>query len=331
MSSLCDRFFSTNKSLTLMGMSGVGKTRLGLRLQKHNWFHYSVDYRIGTRYLDEDINEDLKRMVFDSNSPLTGLLRSDSISISHKITCRNLEPLSKFLGGLGLATYPNDQDDRALSSLQDSSYFSGLGRSLEEFTRRQSLHQRAEIAATQDIVRFIRNARDIYHYPHFVNDASGSLCDIIPMQAAPEGHLIVDSHDETVQILRNHTLLIYIESDHQHHLQLIARNRQEPKPLFYRHEVLSRLVQSFMNTYNLTHPDQICPASFSQFAFTPLLEERLPRYRALAQAIGITIPLKQVTPLLTDEVADQEFMPRFTSLITQAIELHQNHSLNDDE
>ncbi|MEA3273932.1 MAG: ATPase, partial [Pseudomonadota bacterium] len=44
-----------NKSVTLLGMSGVGKTYLSALLRRHDWFHYSGDYRIGTRYLDEHI------------------------------------------------------------------------------------------------------------------------------------------------------------------------------------------------------------------------------------------------------------------------------------
>jgi hypothetical protein len=41
-----------HKSVTLLGMSGVGKTHLSTLLRGHFWFHYSGDYRIGTRYLD---------------------------------------------------------------------------------------------------------------------------------------------------------------------------------------------------------------------------------------------------------------------------------------
>jgi GTPase SAR1 family protein len=41
-----------NKRITLLGMSGVGKTTLADKLPKETWFHYSGDYRIGTRYLD---------------------------------------------------------------------------------------------------------------------------------------------------------------------------------------------------------------------------------------------------------------------------------------
>ena len=50
-----------HKSITLLGMSGVGKTRLANLLRKKGgWFHYSVDYRIGTRYLGEPILDNIK-------------------------------------------------------------------------------------------------------------------------------------------------------------------------------------------------------------------------------------------------------------------------------
>jgi DNA replication protein DnaC len=32
-----------NKSVTLLGMSGVGKTHLSMLLRSQNWFHYSGD------------------------------------------------------------------------------------------------------------------------------------------------------------------------------------------------------------------------------------------------------------------------------------------------
>ena len=38
-----------NKKVTLLGMSGVGKTHLSAMLRRHHWYHYSGDYRIGTR------------------------------------------------------------------------------------------------------------------------------------------------------------------------------------------------------------------------------------------------------------------------------------------
>ena len=37
-------------AITIMGMSGVGKTTLAVMLQKGGWFQYSVDYRIEIRF-----------------------------------------------------------------------------------------------------------------------------------------------------------------------------------------------------------------------------------------------------------------------------------------
>ena len=52
---------SPRKAITLLGMSGSGKTTLASRLPRQTWFHYSGDYRIGTRYLDEPILDNVKR------------------------------------------------------------------------------------------------------------------------------------------------------------------------------------------------------------------------------------------------------------------------------
>ena len=51
-----------NRRVTLLGMSGVGKTMLASLLPWDKWFHYSGDYRIGTRYLDEAILDQVKLM-----------------------------------------------------------------------------------------------------------------------------------------------------------------------------------------------------------------------------------------------------------------------------
>ena len=49
------------KAVTIFGMSGVGKTTLARLLQDSRWFQYSVDYRIGTRYMGEHIVDNFKR------------------------------------------------------------------------------------------------------------------------------------------------------------------------------------------------------------------------------------------------------------------------------
>ncbi len=50
------------KKVMLFGMSGLGKTYLSNILRDSGeWFHYSVDYRIGTRYMGEHIVDNFKK------------------------------------------------------------------------------------------------------------------------------------------------------------------------------------------------------------------------------------------------------------------------------
>ena len=85
------------KAVTVFGMSGVGKTTLADMLQDYNWFHYSVDYRIGTRHVGEYIVDNFKAEAMKVPF-LRDLLRSDSIKITSNITFSNLDPLSTYLG-----------------------------------------------------------------------------------------------------------------------------------------------------------------------------------------------------------------------------------------
>ncbi|MCR9255632.1 MAG: ATPase [Alphaproteobacteria bacterium] len=312
-----DRFFGDHKSVTVMGMSGVGKTRLASRLPSSEWFHYSVDYRIGTFYLSEEINDDLKRMVFSTGHPaLAGLLRSDSMYIRHNIGLHNLEPLSKYLGGLGLADAANERDpaDRPATN-----YFHGLGRTLGEFARRQHLHYDAEVRATKDIEHFKDKAYSIYEYSHFLNDASGSLCEIIRMEENPDGSLAVDPNDPVLRVVADNTLLIYIEATEEHVEMLNRRAQSDPKPLFYRQDVLHRLVEGFMAEHGLSDPREIYPASFSRYAFPRLLDARVPRYRAIADAIGVTVPASKILEITQESVPTEEFTFAFETLVREAV------------
>jgi hypothetical protein len=165
-----------SKRSTLLAMSGAGKTTLANKLPKAKWFHYSGDYRIGTKYLKEPILDNIKRHAV-SVPFLRSLLLSDSITIASNITVDNLAAVSSFLGKLGNASQG--------------------GLSLGEFKRRQKLHHQAEIAAMMDVPDFIHKAEDIYGYKNFINDAGGSVCEL-------------DS-PETLATLAENTLIIYIK------------------------------------------------------------------------------------------------------------------------
>ena len=166
-----------NKCITLLGMSGVGKTHLSGILRRQDWFHYSGDYRIGTRYLDEHILDLIKGQAMQVPF-LRDLLRQDWIFIRNNIKVDDLGPVLGFVGKLG---------DPELG---------GLG--LEEFNRRQALYRQAEIAAMMDVPDFKCKAREIYGYRHLVNDVGGSLCEL--------------DEPRVIDLLADESLILYIKS-----------------------------------------------------------------------------------------------------------------------
>ena len=254
-----------NKRITLLGMSGVGKTRLANLLRRSHWFHYAGDYRIGTRYLDEAILDNIKQQAMQVPF-LRELLRSDSIYISNNITVDNLKPVSTFLGKLG------------------NPEAGGLG--LTEFKRRQALHREAEIAAMRDVPDFIRKAEAIYGYRHFVNDAGGSLCEL--------------DEPGVMDLLAQHTLVLYIETDERDEAELLARAAADPKPLYYRESFLDEQLAIYLAAQGHEYVAQVDPDDFVRWMFPRLFRARIPRYRAIAKAHGYTIPASALRAV-TDE------------------------------
>lgn len=246
------------KRVTLLGMSGVGKTRLANMLRCDDWFHYSVDYRIGTRYLDEPILDNIKVQAMQVPF-LRELLRSDSICIRNNITVDNLKPLSTFLGMLG------------------NPELGGL--SLEDFKRRQQLHLEAEIAAMHDVTDFIAKAGSVYGYDHFLNDCSGSFCEI--------------DNQEVIQHVVDSTVVIYIEASPDDEKILIERAAKDPKPLYYRDTFLDAQLDDYMTKNELEYTTEIDPSDFVRWVFPHLFRARVPRYTELAQEHGYTISARK--------------------------------------
>ncbi len=90
-----------HKRVLSFALSGLGKTYLSnLVRAQGDWFHYSIDYRIGTRYMGELIADNAKREAMKVPF-LRDLLRSDSIHIANNISVDNLEPISTLLGKVG--------------------------------------------------------------------------------------------------------------------------------------------------------------------------------------------------------------------------------------
>lgn len=257
------------KAITLLGMSGVGKTRLACVLRNHNWFHFSGDYRIGTRYLDEPILDNIKQQAMQVPF-LCELLRSDSIHIDNNLSVDNLKPVSSFLGKLG-----NPEQG-------------GIG--LSEFRRRQQLHRDAEIAAMRDVPEFIGKARTIYGYDHFVNDAGGSLCEL--------------DDSDVLEVLAEHTLILYIKTTEHDEHELIHRAETDPKPLYYRDGFLDEQLDRYMKEKKFRFTAQINPDEFVRWVFPRLFRARLPRYEAIANAHGYTISSADIAGIRSE----QEFL-----------------------
>ena len=243
-----------HKAVTLLGMSGVGKTTLAASLPKSEWFHYSGDYRIGTKYLAEPILDNIKRQAMQIGF-LRDLLRSDSIYIASNITVDNLTPVATFLGKIG-------RPDLG-------------GLPVDEFKKRQRLHRDAEIGAMRDVADFIDKAHTIYGYDHFLNDAGGSVVEL--------------DDAETINTLARHTLILYLKPDAALERQLVQRAIDNPKPLYYQEAFLDAKLAEYLAVTGLKRPDDIVPDEFVRWIFLALVEHRRPRYEALAGAHGYTI------------------------------------------
>lgn len=255
-----------HKCVTLLGMSGVGKTRLAHLLRQREWFHYSGDFRIGTRYLDEAILDDIKEQAMVLPA-LQELLRTHSIDITHRITVDNLKPVSSFLGKLG-------DPERG-------------GLPVREFKRRQELHRRAEINAMLDVPEFIRKAQKVYRFRHFINDAGGSVCEL--------------DEPRVLEVLAEHTLLVYIKATHEDEEALISRAERDPKPLYYREAFLDAQLQDYMTARRLEYVALLDPDDFVRWIFPKLFYARIPRYDAIAERYGYTVTTTEVAAVRSEE------------------------------
>lgn len=269
------------KRVLLFGMSGLGKTHVSDMLrQAGGWFHYSVDYRIGTRYMGELIADNFKREAM--RVPLLReLLMTDSVYIASNITFSNLAPLSTYLGKPG---------DPAMGGLP-----------FAEYVRRQEEHRAAEIAALLDTRHFIDRAQAIYGYDNFICDSGGSICEV----AEPD-----DPADPVLTALASNHLLIWIRGSEANTADLVRRFDRAPKPMYYRPDFLQQIWAEYLAENRQTEAE-VNPDAFLRWGYARLLAHRQPRYAAMAANWGVTVTAEEVAALR--EPAD------FTDLVAEAI------------
>jgi hypothetical protein len=276
---------SEQKRVVLFGMSGLGKTYVSNMLRASGqWFHYSVDYRIGTRYMGEYIADSFKREAMQVPY-LRDLLLSDSIYIASNITFDNLAPLSTYLGKPG---------DPAKGGL-----------SIEAYKKRQAQHQKAEIEAMLDTDHFIDRASEIYGYDHFVCDTSGSICEVVD----PD-----DPNDPVLSTLSQRALLVWIKGSQEHTAELIRRFDRAPKPMYYRPDFLAQKWDEYLEL-KAQSPDQVDPDAFVRWTYAQALAHRQPLYQGMARW-GVTVTADQIAQVKTPQ--------DFNQLIEHSLETQQN-------
>jgi hypothetical protein len=277
-----------SRRVLLFGMSGLGKTYLANMLRERgNWFHYSIDYRIGTRYMGEYIVDNFKREAMKTPF-LAELLRSDSIYIGSNITFENLAPLSTYLGKPG---------DPARGGLP-----------IEEYRRRQDQHRQGEIAALMDTPYFIDRARDIYGYDHFVCDTGGSICEVVDP---------ADPEDPVLRTLSENLLLVWIRGSEAHVDELERRFDKAPKPMYYHPDVRDALWTRYLDERGLS-PEEVDPDAFVRWAYRQAMEHRQPIYEAMARNWGLTVDAAEVAQLKSE--AD------FNALIGEKLDAAHKHN-----
>ena len=265
---------AARKRVLVYGMSGLGKTHLSNMLRDAgDWFHYSIDYRIGTRYMGEFIIDNAKAHAMKVPF-LRDLLMSDSIYIGSNISFHNLKPVSAYLGK------PGDPDKGGLP--------------IDEFRRRQEQFRRAEMSALQDTDYFIDRAEALYGYPHFICDTGGSICEWV------DGD---DPNDPLLTELSQRCLLIRIEGDEAHTEELIRRFDKAPKPMCYQPEFLDQVWSDYLDQKGCAE-DEVDPDAFIRWTYAKALAHRKPRYEAMAKW-GITVSADEVAALRTDRDFEQ--------------------------
>jgi len=270
------------KRVLFFGMSGLGKTYLANLLREAGgWFHYSVDYRIGTRYMGEHIVDNFKREAM-RNPFLRELLMSDSIHIASNITFDNLAPLSTYLGKPG---------DPARGGLP-----------FAEYLQRQEQHRVAEVAALLDTPQFVERAQAIYGYDHFVCDSGGSICEVVDP---------ADPADPVLKTLSGMLLMVWIKGSDAHTDKLIRRFDRAPKPMYYQRAFLTTAWEQYLAENRITE-SQVNPDAFVRWTYARALAHRQPRYALMAQNWGLTITAEHAANVSTEQ--------HLSRLIEQALE-----------
>ena len=252
---------SKNKVVSFFGMSGVGKSHISSLLSHNNeWFHYSVDYRIGTDYLSEKLTE------LSNSKEFIEQKKYEIINSTNK-NIHNISLLSKYLGKPG--------------STKEG------GIPFYEYKERQKKHKEAEIKATLDAKNLFEKVLVSGKHKNFICDTSGSLCEIVNAD---------DPNDKILKSLSDFSLLVWIKGDEKMTDKLVERFCLSPKPMYYNADFLDKKWKEYLINNNI-HEENVNPNDFIIFGFKSLIKHRLPIYKKISDNWGIKIDSEDINKI----------------------------------
>lgn len=162
-----------------------------------------------------------------------------------------------------------------------SAYVGFLGRGglpLDEFKRRQKAYAEAEAKSLRVLKQVVTRA-GAEGYSHVVHDSTGSFCEI-------QDNVLLDSVDES-------SLIIYLKASADEEKEILQRALDNPKPLLFSPEKIDFWIEEFMRAKNLASSNDFEQKEFLRWIVPQLLKNRLPKYQAIADKYGVTIPAQK--------------------------------------
>lgn len=251
------------KRIVLFAMSGLGKTYVSEMLQQTGtWFHYSIDYRIGTRYMAEPIADNCKREAMKVPF-LREMLLADAIHIAPNIHDHDLTAVAAYTGKPG-----NEAQG---------------GLSFDAYMKRQKQFEAAETQALLDTSEFMERAEDIYGYDNFVCDTGGSICEWVDA---------ADPNDPILNALAKNALLVWIKGSDSHSQSLVERFDRSPKPMCYDTEFTTDCWEAYLSENKILE-SEVNPDGFIRWMYARAMKHRQPRYEGMAKW-GVTLDANDV-------------------------------------
>jgi hypothetical protein len=217
-----------------------------LRDAAGGWFHYSVDYRIGTRYMGEYIADNFKREAMKVPLPARA---ADDRQRLHRVEHHLRQP-------------------RAAVDLPRQARRPGEGRpALRGIHAPAGQHRAAEIAAMLDTARFIDRA------PRSTATTTSSATRGLDLRGRGPRRPRRPGADALAAIL-----MVWIEGSDAHTAELVRRFDRAPKPMYYQPPFLEATGPSTARD-RPSAEDAVDPDAFVRWTYARALAHRQPRYR----------------------------------------------------